>query len=709
MITRTLGLVPLSAGDVVAGKYRIERPLGEGGMGRVYVATHGVLRKQVALKVMVERFRVSPDAVERFFREAVAASKVDHPAIAQVFDAGVHEDSPFMVMELLQGEDLDQRLTRDGRLSVEETLRMARPILSALEAAHRAGVVHRDIKPPNIFLARRPDGVITPKLLDFGIAKHINDPNFDSLTQSGSVLGTPLYLAPEQARADTDVDHRADIYSIGVTLYHCLSGRTPHEAATFAELIGKMFSEPPRDLSELAPHVPPQICSWVQRCLTRDPQFRPQSAQALLDGLNSADLEAGHAHTPQAFAKTHLPEPVASGTMDVVVAEPVPTLEVESEEGETKTTAFEWGSQASPVPEVARSAPVTPPTRHIPIDYATPTGEEAPISKRPVVPAATPAPAAHGSPAPPPGASAWSVAGMERGLDSEDAAPKKSSGAIVLVFITLFVVSAAVLGTWLFIGGGSTQVGEWMSALSGAEPAEPPITNPPTHVAVVDAGAPMEPSQAVPDTGATTNIADAGSAATAGDDVDDAAVAMAPSPGEADPPDEPPARELEDKGRIEVVANPPGVCFIDGRRIGQTPVAEMVPAGQHVVLVTTAGGGRSARRVVVEAGGTHSVVIGTPEPAPTNVERPGLGPGARRTVMQMLRQSSGWAGCRARSGGQRVGHIQFRIAADGRAIDLRLAPRPGQQGHLACYAAILRRTRLPGSAQGGPYRLAFPR
>jgi serine/threonine-protein kinase len=296
--------VSLSPGDVIGGKYRIERPLGEGGMGQVYVATHGILRKQVALKVMAERFRVDASATERFFREAVAASKVEHPAIVQIFDAGVHDGAPFMAMELLEGEDLDQRLERERRLSTEETLRIARPVLSALEAAHRQGVVHRDIKPPNIFLAKRANGVVTPKVLDFGIAKHVNDPTFDRLTQSGSILGTPLYLSPEQARADENVDHRADIYSIAVTLFHCLAGTTPYEAKNFAELISKMFSQPPRALAELAPDVPPEVCSWIQRSLSRDPDHRPESAAALREGLDEAWIASEKSLSAEAFAKT---------------------------------------------------------------------------------------------------------------------------------------------------------------------------------------------------------------------------------------------------------------------------------------------------------------------------------------------------------------------------------------------------------------------
>ncbi len=305
---RYAGVMALAPGDMVAGKYRIDRLLGEGGMGRVYVATHQILRKSVALKVMAERFVVDADAVERFFREAVASTKIDHPAIVIIFDADVHDGAPFMAMELLEGEDLEQRLAREGRLSLQETLRIARPVLSALDAAHRVGVIHRDIKPPNIFLARRPNGVVTPKLLDFGIAKHLNDPAFDRLTQTGSILGTPLYLPPEQARADSTIDHRADIYGMGVTLYHCLSGGTPWLANTLGDLISQMFSSPPRPLAELAPDVPPEVCDWIHRCLSLEPEGRPESAGVLLEGLDAAFASAKKStHGPTAFAETVVP------------------------------------------------------------------------------------------------------------------------------------------------------------------------------------------------------------------------------------------------------------------------------------------------------------------------------------------------------------------------------------------------------------------
>ncbi len=483
--------MPLAPGDVIADKYRIEKPLGEGRMGRVWVATHGVLRKQVALKVMEERFRVSNDLVERFFREAVAAGKVDHPAITQVFDAGVHEGSPFMVMELLHGEDLSQRLEREQRLSLEETLLMARPILSALDAAHRAGVVHRDIKPPNIFLAKRADGIVTPKLLDFGIAKHMGNPFFDRLTGTGSVIGTPLYLAPEQVQSETGVDHRADIYSVGVTLFHCLSGTTPYEAASFPELIGKMFSEGPRSLAAVAPDIPPAVSEVIQRCLAHRPGDRPQTALALLEGLDQA----------------------ASGASAVA--------------DEQKTEFLAWGSEVS-----SPAQPQPPPTRYVPVAPASEPPSPVPTRRGTAAPASEPPQSSRGGEV------------FERRAPSKDR--RWLVGALAGVALLGFGTLAA-LGLWLFVlSPKETPAADPPSVVT-------PTTDPPPAEDPLDAGAPMEPSQ-VP---------------VRGD----------PAPNTAGP------EEVEGRAQLEVRADPSGECFIDGERVGVTPLTEWVAAGPHSIAV----------------------------------------------------------------------------------------------------------------------------
>ncbi len=275
----------IQPGQVIAGKYRVDRLLGEGGMGSVWVATNLVLQKQVALKVMSDAFKSHPDWTARFFREGVAASKARHPGVVQVFDAGEHEGAPWMAMELLEGESLRDRLIREGRLSPSETVRIMGEVLDALGAVHAVGIVHRDLKPDNVFLERTPHGE-RAKVLDFGIAKEAEA--IGSLTATGTIVGTAHYLAPEQARDSKLVDARTDLYAAGVILYECLSGQMPYDAQTVPELIAKMYTEPPRDLGQVAPDVPPGLRQVVHYCLAREPSGRPGSAQALRDALEPA-------------------------------------------------------------------------------------------------------------------------------------------------------------------------------------------------------------------------------------------------------------------------------------------------------------------------------------------------------------------------------------------------------------------------------------
>ena len=315
----------LSPGQIVAGKYRVDRQLGAGGMGAVYVATNMVLEKQVALKVMGAEFQQHADWVQRFFREGVAASKVRHPGVVQVFDAGDHDGAPWMAMELLEGESLGERLQRVGRLGPEETARVMTGVLGALDAVHSVGVVHRDLKPDNIFLERTAEGERT-KVLDFGIAKEAEA--IHGLTATGTIVGTAHYIAPEQARDSKTVDPRTDLYAMGVILFECLSGQMPYEADTVPELIAKMYSEPPRELGRLAPHVPAPLARVVHACLARDPSHRPQSARALSEALTSAlspDAATGPVSRPSPVWQSSGLAPSGTAVLSSPAHSPPPT------------------------------------------------------------------------------------------------------------------------------------------------------------------------------------------------------------------------------------------------------------------------------------------------------------------------------------------------------------------------------------------------
>ncbi|WP_437680945.1 protein kinase domain-containing protein [Sorangium sp. So ce131] len=280
-------------GEVFDGRYRIIRLLGRGGMGSVYEAQHTGTSRRVAVKVVNTRHsRDSEDNILRFQREAKAAGSVDTQHIAQVLDAGtdLRMGAPYMVMELLEGEDLARLLDRAGALPPEVVLRIAAQACVGLHKAHEAGIVHRDIKPANLFLARRDHGEVIVKILDFGIAKIKpsagEQGEASSLTETGGLLGSPLYLSPEQARSVKRIDRRADLWSLGVVLYRAISGHNPYEKArSLYDLILQICDEPPPPIQDVAPWVPPEVAAILHGALRISPDGRFPDAAAMLDAI----------------------------------------------------------------------------------------------------------------------------------------------------------------------------------------------------------------------------------------------------------------------------------------------------------------------------------------------------------------------------------------------------------------------------------------
>lgn len=247
-------------------------------MGTVWAATHVVTKKPVAIKFLRPDVQHRDDVRQRFLREATAASALRHPNVVDVLDVFELEDhSPILVMELLEGETLGEKLVREERLSVEETAALLLPVLSAVGTAHAMGIVHRDLKPDNLFLARAAAGTLV-KVLDFGIAKLAAEHYLELgqsvlLTEAGAFLGTPCYMAPEQLTND-GVDHRADIWSLGVILYECLSGTRPVEGRNLAEVISRLISGAITPLERLAPELPHDVTGIVQQMLVREVKNR---------------------------------------------------------------------------------------------------------------------------------------------------------------------------------------------------------------------------------------------------------------------------------------------------------------------------------------------------------------------------------------------------------------------------------------------------
>ena len=279
--------------EILNGKYHLVRRMGAGGMGAVYEAREIPSSRRVAVKVISTGDETRDRAlVGRFHREAKATMSIDTDHIVRVFDTGNDAASgqPFMVMEYLVGEDLAQAFKRLGPLPPDTATRIVAHATFGLEKAHAARVVHRDIKPANLFLAEKEGGGLIVKVLDFGIAKikmdQANMSDSKSLTRTGSMVGSPLYMAPEQARGSKSIDHRADIWSMGVVLYQALSGRTPNQdIEALGELIIAICSELPRPVQELAPWVAPELATIVHRALRFEPADRFQTADEMLAAL----------------------------------------------------------------------------------------------------------------------------------------------------------------------------------------------------------------------------------------------------------------------------------------------------------------------------------------------------------------------------------------------------------------------------------------
>jgi serine/threonine protein kinase len=274
-------------GDVFAGKYQVDQPIGSGAMSAVFQVTHRVTQKRFALKVLRPEVAAHEDLAQRFLREARVASQLDHPHVVEVYDVGSAEGSFYMVMELLVGESLEDRLRRQGRLSLADVARLLAPCFDALAQAHEAGIVHRDLKPANIFVCRASSsGPEQAKVLDFGISKMAGRPGDPrrSMTRTGLILGTPHYMPLEQMRGQP-VDQRADIYAVGVVLYQCVSGRLPYQADNFGDLVLTMASEPPAPLERAVRGLPDGFAAVVHTALERAPEDRYPDLRAMSAAL----------------------------------------------------------------------------------------------------------------------------------------------------------------------------------------------------------------------------------------------------------------------------------------------------------------------------------------------------------------------------------------------------------------------------------------
>jgi serine/threonine-protein kinase len=363
-------------GRVVGSRYRIERMLGEGAMGAVFAARHMTLGRAVAIKLMPPDMVGELEAARRFEQEAVAAASVARRGVVDVLDFGVDpEAGPYIVMELLEGESLEARIRREGTLSPAVTIALLAPVLDALSSVHARSIVHRDLKPANLFVARDEEGHEVVKILDFGVSR-VREGRRAPMTAKGVVVGTPRFMAPEQARGAADLDARADLYAMGAIAYACLSGRPPYAELGYVDVIAAILEGPPTPLARLVPSVPPALLAVIERAMARRREERFSNAAEMRAALIAAGQGAPLTTKSDGVvtvveprsAPTPVPSTAIQGTPRASDAE-LPKTRIAMVAAESSTSSVPAPSPASPAlgspvvaaaSAVALSAPVTP-------------------------------------------------------------------------------------------------------------------------------------------------------------------------------------------------------------------------------------------------------------------------------------------------------------------------------------------------------------
>jgi tRNA A-37 threonylcarbamoyl transferase component Bud32 len=361
-------------GRIIGDKYRMLGPIGEGGMGTVYEAEHTTIGRLVAVKVLHPKNAQNKDAVSRMHHEARVVGTIGHPNICEIYDIGRLDDgSPYLVMERLHGETLAERLLREGPLLFPELVDVMVQVLSALVIAHDKGIIHRDLKPDNIFLSQRAGMPPLAKLLDFGISKAQNiDDSAVDITRTGMVMGTPYYMAPEQARGDRRLDHRVDLWAVGVILYEGLAGRRPFVARNYNALLVQILTSRHRPVGEFVTGLPAALIEVIDRSLAKMREDRFQSASEVLERL--LELRRATRSAPPAPGAV-VPHEARFGHGRSLLTRGTPLgLARRGAEGE---------GDAGPVREVAASVPAPPP----PMARAVPPPPSSQGGARTLVPA----------------------------------------------------------------------------------------------------------------------------------------------------------------------------------------------------------------------------------------------------------------------------------------------------------------------------------
>ncbi len=639
----------LTTGSVIASKYRLEVMFAKGGMGSVWRARHLLLDTDLAIKLMDPSIAASPPERSRFAAEAKAAAKLKSRHIVQVHDYGVEEDSPYIVMELLEGEDLGARLRREGQLSFQVAADLLGQLARGLRKAHEMGVIHRDLKPANVFLARADDEEVV-KILDFGIARFAARSTTSEMTRTGTLMGSPPYMSPEQVRGLRELDHRTDLWSVGVILYRCVTGVLPFQSEQLGDLIYKICSEPMPAPSSLSPNIPASLDRFFERALAKKPADRFQSIGEMADAFPAAcgllgrgpllslaesapGGEAGRAAAaqPPPGATVVFPGHIANRTLPLDLGPAAPFAPSAPVRG-TRTEL------SAPSPGALRSPESAPWTASAPAPLG---GVGVPRPPESASWAASVAGAVAGAPRPPeswsgavnPPVAAFSggsatpqLAGNHPGTGTQIASPVNAglvtpppqNVALTMPFPDAGTLSAggrtvrsgpatpSNQGLWWkmgLIGGAALVVAAVViSQVKGAvSPVEQGASSQagPTPTALVvppsEAPAPSAPSSAPPVM--VTAEPDPSSTAETQPDPSGSAASVAVKKGEP-------------TGKLTVNAIPVSKVVIDGRPMGSTPLVGMVvSAGRHrVTLVDARSNTRYSESVEVAPGGTAKVV-----------------------------------------------------------------------------------------------------
>jgi serine/threonine protein kinase len=599
----------LQPGQILDGKFHVLRLIGEGGMGAVYEAQHSFLGRRVAIKVLSADFAHNAEAIKRFYREAQAAARIGHENICEVTDVGQTDGSPFIVMQLLQGKSLSAAIVEAAPFPMGRAVDIASQMLDALGAAHAAGIVHRDMKPDNVFLTKiagRDDFV---KLLDFGISKVRVAAGGTKLTQEGSVLGTPQYMAPEQARGESDVDGRVDIWAVGVIIYEMLTGRVPFDGPNYNKIIFDVVAAPIPRLRALREGITPELESVVMRAMERDLGRRFRTTAEFRDALGGAWMS----QSESGFA--------------VKVAPSIPP-EIGDEATELVRVPMLAGIAASGAPVPRGAAP------QISRDTAPSVSSVfvAEAGKPSVLGPSSPS----GTPTTPRGQAAAAMLAARGTVQATPVAtiampttlrptgqPRRRIPLVPAIILGFAVVAILVFVVIRPFGSADQESTPDAGLVAVAQVdagiavlAAPPSPQPAADATKIEISSSAVPVVATPDAGPVVEVAAIPEAASVAAKEVDAAieprptvdVSTSPVPGpDAGRVTSPPADVAVPRvptGKLTVATMPVTQVFIDGEPFGRTPFVERtIAAGPHrIVFVNEAQGVRHEERLVIIEG-----------------------------------------------------------------------------------------------------------